>query len=203
MGLFSKKKSDKNRLSMPADLPKLPDLSDVNDLISQKLPTLPTDKFGEKFSRNNIKQAVSGEKEVEEEEDNDEESSFRDFKKKFEKETVSSPNEEDDSKNLGGFNPSTKVKESSPKVSSSFVSEGKVGIPKEGPIFVHIEEFNEAIRKFKNTRKDLLEVEEVLSKIKEIRVEESEELKKWEEKIKRTKEQIEVINKNIFSKVNF
>jgi len=198
MGLFSKKKSDEKILRVPEELPKLPDLSDVDRLVSQKLPTLPTDKFGERFSRNNIKQAVSGEKE-----DNDEESSFRDFKKKFEKEGDSSLTEEEDSKGLGGFHSQVKVKEASANVAPNFVSEERTNAPKEGPIFIHIEEFNEAIRKFKSTRKDLLEVEEVLSKIKEIRVEEAEELKKWEEKIKRTKEQIEVINKNIFSKVNF
>ena len=68
MGLFSKKKEEqrpKNSSGLIPSLPKLPDFANMDFEEDQihKLPSLPGNSLGTKFSQDTIKEAVAGEKE--------------------------------------------------------------------------------------------------------------------------------------------
>jgi len=75
MGLFKKKeKKEVKETAIPRmpELPKLPEFNYPEDYPIGKispLPSLPNDPFTEKFSQDNIKKAITGKREVEEEAD--------------------------------------------------------------------------------------------------------------------------------------
>ena len=182
MGLFHKKKQ-KQISNDSIKLPKLPDIPTIDKKINSfnKLPNLSTNKFNEKFSQDKIKHAISGEKEV---------------NGNFEKGLIKKRSEEIPSQSFPEHIFS--------KEEFSDMKEKSKESPdqKEEPIFIRIDKFKESIKKFEDTKKELLEIEELLSQIKKTKEKETIELEEWEEKIKKTKEQIEIINKNIFSKVD-
>jgi hypothetical protein len=66
MGWFSKKEAGTPIKEVPPSLPKLPELPELPDIDDDleepihQLPTYPTTSFGQKFSQNTIKEAVTG-----------------------------------------------------------------------------------------------------------------------------------------------
>ena len=185
MGLFKKKEivekannSDENYPELP-ELPKLPELPGTEKNKSSKasylLPSFPNNSLGEKFSRDTIKKAVTGEEEGEEVFD------AYDFA-------------EEDMQMMQ--KPQRRVQE----IPDGF-EEAERRIKKIEPVFIRLDKFEESLHLFEKTKKQILEIENMLSEIKRIKEHEEKELEHWENEMQSIKTQIEKVDKDIFSKI--
>jgi len=193
MGLFSKKKEEEKPKSPSGSLPPLPRLPQIDEFGEtdnhiHKLPSLPHSSLGTKFSQDTIKEAVAGEKEDrgfgaddfdDMDEDMDEDSM------RMMQEPLRKPMTEeiwDKNPHSGKF---------------GFDNERKVG----EPVFIRIDNFEEALKIFNTTKKKISDIEHVLSEIKRVREKEEGELKSWENEVRSMKDQIEKADRDIFSKI--
>jgi hypothetical protein len=187
MELFKKKeKGDENVNAVPKfpDIPRLPELPEFEDLdedssekISQ-LPSFPQGSLGNKFSQYSIKNAVTGKKE-EENEDVDE---FAEF----ERQTIQPRTKEDFSQT------SRRVYE--PERMPVSASSQK----NDEPRFIRIDKFEESEKAFNEIKKQATEIEKLFNDLKRVKEEEEKEMSIFETEIKKIKEKIENIDKNIF-----
>lgn len=69
------------------------------------------------------------------------------------------------------------------------------------PIFVKIDKFKDALTNFELIKEKLVEVDNLLKKIKETRTQEQQEFDTWEREIEDIKAKIESIDSKLFSKV--
>lgn len=178
MGWFSKKeeieKSDKVELPPLPKLPKLPELPKLESFDNSilQLPALPKNSLGESRGGGVFDKTKFEKEEIR-------------FQKPLKKITDEMP--------LKKFPVSEKIKEPikeiSPKVKES------------GPVFIRLDKFEESVKLFEKAREKITEVEKILNNTKRIKEEEEEELDAWEKEINIIKEQLENIDKNIFSKV--
>jgi hypothetical protein len=184
MGWFNKKDKKEGRLSLP-ELPRLPELPGMykepnlnNQQLIPQLPSYPSSSFGEKFSQNAIKDAVSGEEEDFDEEDFDADESM----------------DEDEDEKMMMQKPLTREE---PTVHRSMRS-----IPqKNEPVFVRLDKFEDGLKIFEETKHRISEMEKMLKDIKRTKEEEEKELNEWESEIQRLKGQFEKIDRDIFSKI--
>ncbi|VVB79958.1 Uncharacterised protein [uncultured archaeon] len=191
MGLFNKKEGSRP----PANPPKLPELPPIysdreysaTDL--PQLPSFPNNSFGEKISQSAIKQAVSGKEEVDRGFDADESE---------ENWMMPKPQKRSFTQEL-------------PFVGKSLTRD-VASVPKEfeaaehrvrnvEPVFVRLDKFEESLHTFKKTKEKITEIERMLDQTKHIKEQEEKELEYWEMEIQKIKEQIEKIDRDIFSKV--
>jgi len=70
------------------------------------------------------------------------------------------------------------------------------------PVYVRIDKFKAAINNFDEIKSKILEIEDLLRKIRGIKQKEEEELKEWEKEIESIKARIEGIDRSIFSKID-
>jgi len=189
MGWFNKKES-KSEMDAPAlpELPKIPDMPKfskslvMDQMTIPHLPSYPNSSFGKKFSQNAIKDAVSGEKEDEEDSHADE---------SYGNEMMPEPPQ------LGFLKRTTMPDEDyTPKTSSSFGKQQRAE-----PVFIRIDKFQESLKMFEETKKKISEMEEMFRSVKKIKEEEGRELSQWEMEIQKIKGEFEKINRNLFSKV--
>ncbi len=181
MGLFNRKEKKEENPKMP-DLPEIPELPALPDWEKEnkeeelpQLPSFPNNSFGEKFSKNSIKDAVTGEKE----------------ERGFEADEFVEEEPQMMQKPL--------VREEPLEFSSRY---GKITKPKEtGPVFIKIEKFNESLQIFEKAKRQLADIEKTLEDVKRIKDEETRELSMWEKEMRDIKEKIERIDNNIFSRV--
>lgn len=197
MGWFEKK--EERRVPELPELPALPELPDF-DYPSEKksrfefreinqLPILPNSSFGNKFSQNAIKEAVSGEEEDEEVFDADE---FED-----EERTMQKPLE---NKSAVMRKKSLTREIGENEVPREF-EEAATKVRRAEPIFIRIDKFEEAINSFEKTSSKIIEIEKMLRDIRKTKEEEEKELEAWENEIQLIKQEIEKIDRNVFSKV--
>jgi len=73
--------------------------------------------------------------------------------------------------------------------------------PKDEPIFVKIDKFHEALDNFNKIKEKVLEIENELKNINEIKQKEEEELKEWESEIQSIKARMNTIDNSLFSKI--
>ncbi|MBU2458771.1 MAG: hypothetical protein KKB29_00180, partial [Nanoarchaeota archaeon] len=188
----SRKKEDEKDRTLNGsltELPRLPDFSeDDNFGPIHKLPSMPNSSLGTKFSQDTIKEAVAGEKEDREFPDADD---FDDESENFDEdsdemrmmqEPLRKPLTKELWKNSG---------------SGGFDSGRNVG----EPVFIRIDNFEEALKIFNNTKKKISDIEHTLSEIKKLKEREEGELKSWENEIRSMKDQIEKADRDIFSKI--
>lgn len=180
MGWFEKKEKKKEGFSLP-ELPKLPELPSLergfnleNQHTLPQLPSYPTSSFGEKFSQNAIKDAVSGEEVDDNEEDFDADESMHD-------EILKMPR------------PLTREE---PTVHRSMM-----GTPRNEPVFIRLDKFEEGLKIFEETKHKIMELEKMLKNVKRVKEEEEKELQGWETEIQKLKSQFEKIDRDIFSKI--
>lgn len=190
MGWFKKKqkKSEKKEIPSLPELPKLPELpgDEKKDLESiHQLPSFPTDSLGEKFSQNTIKEAVTGKKEGEEVFGTDDFASTEDDMRMMQKPLKK---------------PLTKELSSPKKIPQEFEQAAKK-VKEAEPIFIRIDKFEEGLHVLEKSKTQILEIEKMLRNIKRIKEEEEKELELWENEIQTAKEQIEKVDKDIFSKI--
>ncbi len=177
MSWFNKKEKKKEGLNLP-ELPKLPELPNLgkgfnldNQHALPQLPSYPTSSFGEKFSQNAIKDAVSGEEEDDEDFDADE--SMHDEKLKMPR-------------------PLTREEPTVHRVMMGTRNE---------PVFVRLDKFEEGLKIFEDAKHKIMELERMLKNVKNIKEEEEKELQNWDTEIQKLKGQFEKIDRDIFSKI--
>lgn len=183
MGLLKKKKKEGKRVKSvqatpPPELPKLPEFPKLTDEEPEdihKLPKIPSSSFGKKFSRDTIKEAVTGDKEDEELLGADE------FVDRDEMRMMQEPLKRPLTEEIGGM-----------KMPSKRITE---------PVFVRIDKFEEALKIFHQTKRKISEIERILEDIKRLKEKEDKDLQMWESDMASMKTQIEKIDKDIFSKV--
>ncbi len=196
MGLFSKKKEEP-AMALPK-LPELPSLPSEFPEIKENfpkgeihnLPSFPNNGTGEKFSQEVIKNAISGG-----EEDEDEEEFYRDIQEtKIPKPDFSSIPKAFSEERRGPTG-----KRVAPRSMTKKIEEPRR--EERGPVFVRIEKFESAIKIFSETRDKINEIEKLLEETRELKGKEEEELSLWEKEIQGMKQQIEKVDRDIFSKV--
>lgn len=182
MGWFNddKKKEDSSILEIPRlpDLPELPPLDEGRETLPQ-LPSFPTSNLGEKFSQSAIKEAVSGRKERREYADDFEEDQMMPLPPKAPEEYMTKDIEE---------------------VPRGFREAASV-VKKAEPVFVRIDKFEQSLKIFEKAKAKVIDIEKMLKEIKKLKESEEEELNNWEKEIQTTKEQIERVDKELFSKI--
>ena len=185
MGLFGKKKGENKKEGIPslAELPKLPELDSSKKFKEEfhQLPNFPSSSLGKKFSQDSIKEAVKGE----------------DYDHDFE-----SFNPEDI---IEGSLKKPQIKELEDEVEAEEMV-GQRGSIKRNvietePIFIRIDKFEDAMRIFNDTKRQLSEIESILGHVKKIKEDEEKEIKEWENNLKNMKSQIEKVDRDIFSKI--
>jgi len=190
MGLFKTNqiKRSGEEIPMLPELPRFPELPKLEDRGQiHKLPSYPQSSFGEKFSQNAIKEAVSGKEEGDEEVwDADE------FAREQEMQMMQQPLKK----------PMTRQfdykEEEEPLQEFKHVARQ---MKKTEPLFIRIDKFEESLNTFETIKKRVSEIDNCLKEIKSVREEEEKELGAWEDKIQAIKKQIEKIDKDLFSKI--
>jgi len=185
MGWFTKtEEKNKTGLSIPEfpRLPELPEMPRLEEFEEQEklpqLPSFPSNRFGEKFSQNAIKEAVTGRKEVSEEEANE-----------FEEERMMPKPPKD--------MPMVRDIEEVPR---GFRDAARL-VRNVEPVFIRIDKFEQSLEVFGKAKKKIMDIEKMLNDVKRLKDKETEELNNWEKEIQTTKEQIERVDKELFSKI--
>lgn len=199
MRLFNNKKGeDVEKIPSLPELPPLPELPELPEMEDfqeferneiQKLPSIPSSSFGEKFSRNAIKEAVSREKGVMENQEADE---FADEEEEITQRMPVSPK-----KRMTRELPGRKTEE----VPMDFREAARV-VRESKPIFVRIDKFEESRKIFNDTKRKIMEIEKQLREIKSIKEKEDADLQAWENDIQTMKQKIDKIDQEIFSKLD-
>lgn len=187
MALFSKKKKENRKFE---DIPKLPELPNLPDMMDEdypkkeipQLPKFPSNSFEQKFSQNTIKEAVTGKKEE------------KAFANEFASEDVLQMMREPQIRAV--IPPRERL---SMEIPSRY--EPKKLQETAEPVFIRIDKFEEGMHALESAKKQILEIEKTLKDIRKTREEEEKELTSWEEDIHTAKEQIEKIDREIFSKL--
>ena len=186
MGIFNKKEK-KEDSEIPA-LPRLPRLSDFTDMEDQpihQLPSFPSNSLGKKFSRDSIKDAVSGERGdqgfyADEVSDNE----MRMMREPLRRPMIEEVDEDEES----GFPAKTE------RMKDTFRQEAE-------PVFVRIDKFEEGLKIFSGIKNKISEIERILEETKRLKEKEEAELRSWENELKRIKVEIEKMGNDIFSKI--
>lgn len=202
MGLFKKKDERKvpenSNMGIPVlpELPKLPDFPGMDDEFQNaelpKLPSFPNNSIGNKFSQSTIKEAVAGEKEVDSE-DADDFSSENDFDD--EERMMQAPLNENYEKTILPNKMKPQRREISENTSYSQMQK------RAEPVFIRLDKFEESLKVFENAKKQISEIEHLLSEIKEVKQKEEDELNSWENRIQEIRKQIEKVDQDVFSKI--
>jgi hypothetical protein len=176
MGWFSKKKKDESD-----EIPSLPELPSAPKIPESKvlteIPSLPSSLHEEKISSDVLKDAISGKQKP-----------FGDFKKTSDE-----------------FQPS--IESPMQKISVPEFQENPERIKKfmekeKGePLFVRIDKFEESLRIINKVKDTIEEIELALEDVKKIKEDEKRELDSWEDELKKTKDLISKIDKDLFSKI--
>lgn len=184
MGWFNKQ--ERGEVPELPELPRLPELPSSNfsrkterELIPQ-LPSIPRNQLGEKFSQNMIKEAVTGERESEDDEEGELNLPSLHLKKPMTREIEEERNYRRE-------------------IPQEFIQASKK--VKEEPIFIRIDKFEESLKIFERTKERIYEIEKMLKDIRRIREEETRELEIWEQEIQNLKNQIEKVDQDIFSRI--
>lgn len=72
---------------------------------------------------------------------------------------------------------------------------------KQDPVFIRVDKYKESLEIFEKTREKIIEIEDLLKRNKQIKEEEEQQIGEWEAQIEEIKEQIQKIDKEMFSKV--
>lgn len=175
MGLFKKK--EKAKMEEAPKLPELPKLAELPDIAEfekfteEKLPQLPSFPNGDLGNK---------------------------FSQNTIKEAVTGKREEEAN--------ADEMEEEIPMMRKPLVRENsdeyleKTKSSSE-PIFIRMDKFEEGSKSFEEVKRKIVEIEKMLSGVKQIKEEEEKELQTWTEEIIQIKEKMEKVDEDIFSKV--
>ena len=195
MGIF-KKKEDRlfrkavNNSDMLPEIPPLPRLPELPEFGEDEfspvhpLPKLPNDSLGKKFSQNVIKDAVTGKKEV----------------PVFADEFAESGDEMQMMQRPMARSPNFPMEKMSRELPTTPRFEEKRN--ENEPVFVRLDKFEDGINALDTAKKQISEVEKTLREIRKLKEEEEKELSFWERQVGIAREQVEKIDRDIFSKIS-
>lgn len=180
----------------PPQLPELPKLPEIpnNDYSkensdnyeSNQLPSFPQNNLGDQLSQNTIKEAVSGEKEDEEDSWADEFDQYPEEDQMMSTESLEEPPE-----------PTTRnYNQSSFEIPREYQKNNK-----KEPVFVRLDKFEDGMKTFEKLKEKTMDIEKLLKEIKKEKEEEEKEIENWEKELESMKSKIESLNKSIFSKI--
>jgi len=210
MGWFDSNKSDKRTEEIPSlpELPALPEFPRIREETKlPRLPTYPSNTFGEKFSQSAIKEAISGEKEDEfEVSDADEFALDEDRMQMMQKPLKGIMTREIDGERIPR---AREISDEEEIVSREFprtrvpehFTEAARKVRRAEPVFIRIDKFEESLKTFEETKKKISEIERLLKDISRVKEEEEKELNAWQENIQTIKKKIDKIDSEIFSKL--
>jgi len=187
MGLFGKKEKKSEAMPMPSGLPRLPDLPDMGeyaDMPIHQLPSFPTSSMGTKFSRDAVKDAVSGEKRGEFYADD-----FSGDEMRMMQEPLRRPLSEEIEEDREELNEMPRK-----PMMSNIRAEAE-------PVFIRIDRFEEGLKLFEAVKDQISAIERNLAETRRIKEKEEAELQAWENELKSMKDEMEKISSNIFSKI--
>jgi len=178
MGWFTKKEEREVVPELP-ELPRLPDLPPLGEEEElPQLPSFPSSSIGDRFSRSAIKEAVTGRKEGEEVEADE----FEEIQ------MMQRPRKEVSfSRDIG-------------EIPGGFMEAARL-VKKAEPVFVRIDKFEKALDTFEKSKEKIMSIEKMLREVRRLKEKEEEELSNWEKEIQTTKQQIERVDKELFSKI--
>lgn len=211
------------------DLPELPEIRDINKPKINKeplpqLPSFPNTSLGQKFSQNIIKQAVTshpkerynnypeGKRGERVFEADDFAPSIRDNRQmmpkplkpmprkefNFPKTREIEPREEPEFEfNIEDFRKKPGIKEE-PEFEEE---EPERYIARREPVFIRIDRFEESLKTFEKAKRELGEIEKVLTDIEKVKEDEQNELESWKSNVLKIKEQIEKVDRDVFSRL--
>jgi hypothetical protein len=183
MGLFNKKTKEVQigNNSLPPTLPKLPKLPSIpgvdnkplhrEQIAQEPIPKLP------KYPSNAL-----GNK----------------FSQDAIKESVRGRKEDDFEDDEDDFDFPKEMQKIPRPISTPMTEERKIS---KEPVFIRIDKFETSLHIFEKAKKQIHEIEDILSNIKKIREDEEKQLTHWEREIQNVKAEIERINQDIFSKI--
>lgn len=195
MGLFKRKEKKVEKKEVPSlpELPRLPDFPRLEDQdpnlknsLSQ-LPRFPSNSFGKKFSRESIKDAVTGKKEGDRGSEIDEFEMMGKMKEPLKRSVRELPYED--------------MEEYDEDEESMEMSEARMMRGEAEPVFIRIDKFEEGLRIFEEIKRKITKIEKILGETKRIKEKEEGELQDWENELRTIKNQIEKIDRDIFSKI--
>jgi len=222
------RKSEQN-ISLP-ELPKLPELPELPKLDNNKhnpkepfhqLPSFPNNSIGKKFSQDTIKEAVKGKETNKNYSHPEEKKGERVFeanefdfsnhgkqmmpkplrkKQEFNFPRTEEIEEPEEDFNIEDFEtePEEDFEFNETPREKSFAKDTSY---KKEPVFIRIDKFEDALKTFEKTKKEISEIEKVLKDIGVVREDEDKELQSWQRDIIKIKEQIEKVDQDIFSKI--
>jgi len=182
--LFGKSKEKEEKIPELPELPELPPLPDLeaSNLLPAprkpvrselaQLPAFPTSSTGERISNEAVKRAIFNREEASDEEE------------------ISMP-----------LPMESRTREiDTPIFRTSMVREIKPSIKAE-PVYVRIDKYQESLSNFQLVKRKLLEIENLLRDIRDIKVREESQLEAWEREIQDAKTKLDSIDKTIFKKL--
>jgi len=200
MGLFGKKKVGEQYTSQvpnaPPRLPELPDLPPLRSRLSEfpqteqkielsPLPSFPATSTGDLIARQAVKQAI---RESEPQESNMyEPADIKPRSREVEEEPWTPP--------ISQF---ANNYPSSYRAPASEVQE-KPQNPKE--VYIRIDKFQEALGNFQKIKSKLLEIENLLKDLREVKSKEEFELQSWEKEIQEAKAKLNEIDNSLFQRI--
>ena len=236
MGWFGKKDREESNVvrgGLLPSLPKLPELPELSrsrpmdekhDEQIHQLPSFPTTSLGEKFSRDTIKQAVSGpprseigfqkspwgrESEMVFEADDFVPSDKGKMMPKPERNMV--PREPPPRKreiippirNETRFMEQDEIRpEPRFEIHDSEYHESEMSAPKLKkiePVFIRIDKFENSLKTFEKVKKQISDIEKTLKDVEKVKEEEHTQLETWKSEVMKIKEQIQKVDNDIFS----
>lgn len=204
MGLFKKKEAVPTIPTSPS-LPPLPSIKEApikRDLPG--LPSFPTSSKNENLNQEMVKSAVADAPSLEASDDK-----FKApepivvEKPKEESKPVMQSSIPEPPKSITPSAPES-VKPQAPVASPvpTHLPDAPTKGPKPNePIFVRIDKFQSAQKNFNEIKSKVIEMEEVINKIKEVKSQEEEELKGWTEDVEKLKVRLSEIDGDIFSQL--
>ena len=185
MSLFHRKNKEDGvqipELPEIPELPRLPELSEFSTDLPRpihQLPRFPNSSLGEKFSQNNIKEAITGR----------EEGDFEDIVDEFD--SLEEPQRIQE--------PQMTERINSPRRSLNKLKET---VKEAEPLFVRLDKFKESHTILDNVKKQMHEITHLLNETNAIKEKEDQQLKMWETELQEIKNNIEKIDRDLFSKI--
>ncbi len=183
MSWFRREKKEVGEYRKLSELPPLPDNfgESSRESFDEKelppLPSFPSSVAGERMSREIVKQAV---------------------KPTYEEIDYMESDEEGEAEYTSLLPPPGRSVERSIEVPAIITKSKEM---KTEPVFVRIDKYQEALINFQDIKKRILETEDLLKEINEIKTKEEKELQEWEEEIKSAKEKLDKIDESLFGKL--
>ena len=202
MGIFTKKEEIPKIPSIPA-LPKLPELESSEPKKElPELPSFPSNSKNDSFNQEMLKSAVSDMPSPRENEVHAQLKTLPVVERKKE-ESMIPP-----SPPLQNTISSPPKIPSTPQLPSKSIKSGPTTPPspkltqQQGePIFIRIDKFQASQKNFETIKSKIEEIESVLKKINDVKLQEEEELKDWAEDIEKIKSRLAEIDDDIFSQI--